>query len=155
LFGHYQPQIGEESCTMTLREGQSTSSHVTRGYKEVQFASGKVRDTEYIKIVKRVQGGRGSWMEYTISILEPPGSNGSSAAARYGNAADASTRTGDAPPSQSIRFLSWFLSWSHVGNGGRLFVDTLVLHFHSGAGVLDYVFGGWRHFKNSRGWVGV
>jgi len=54
---------------------------------------------------------------------------------------------GNTPSSQSIRLLSRLLSWSHLGNGGRLSVNTFALHFHGRINISDCVFGGWRHLR--------
>ena len=50
---------------------------------------------------------------------------------------------GNAPSSQSNRFLSLLLSWYHVGNSGWLFVNGFALHFHVCGGVWGGGFGGW------------
>ena len=55
-------------------------------------------------------------------------------------------KAGNAPPAQSVRFLIRFFSWSHIGNGGRLLVDSFALYFDSRGSILDYAFDGWRHF---------
>ena len=55
----------------------------------------------------------------------------------------ATYRTGNTPPSQSVRFLSGLLaSWSNVWDGGWLFVYSFDLHFRVYVSVWGDVFSG-------------